>query len=300
MTERRNLYDEISGNKAKSLLLVVFFVLIVIALGWVFGMLTGYGNAGLVLAVFISILMSGVSWFYSDKIVLSLSHARPAGKKEFAYLHHTVEGLSIAAGIPVPEVYVIEDKALNAFATGRDPKNASIAVTTGLLEKLDRQELEGVLAHELSHVKNYDIRYMAMVAVLVGIIALLSDWSLRSFLWGGGNRDKGGGRAGGALIIIGLVFVVLAPIIAQLVKLSVSRKREFLADADGAMLSRNPQGLASALKKISGDGKQLASASNATAHLYFSNPFKENNWLSGLFSTHPPIEERIKRLEAAA
>ncbi len=182
MQERRNLYDEISGNKAKSILLVVFFVLIVIALGWVFGRLTGYGNGGLALAAVVSILMSGVSWFYSDKIVLSLSRARPVEKKEFPYLYNTVEGLAIAAGIPMPKVYVIDDGALNAFATGRDPSHASIAVTTGLLQKMDRQELEGVLAHELSHVKNYDIRYMAMVAVLVGIIALLSDWTIRSFL----------------------------------------------------------------------------------------------------------------------
>lgn len=296
------MYDEISGNKLKSALLVVLFVAIVLALGWVFGQLTGYGSAGIIFAVFISALMSVASWYWSDKIVLSISGARPAEKKEFPYLHNAVEGLSIAAGIAMPKIYVIDDKALNAFATGRDPSNASIAVTTGLLEKLDRQELEGVLAHELSHVKNYDIRFMAMVAVLAGVIVLLSDWTLRSFLWGGGgsDRNRGGGRAGAALVIIGLLFAVLAPIIAQVIKLSVSRKREFLADSDGALLSRNPQGLASALRKIAGDGKQLASASNATAHLYFSNPFKHKNWLSNLFSTHPPIEERIRRLEATA
>lgn len=301
MQERLNLYDQIEGNKLKSVLLVVLFVIIILALGWLFGQLTGFGTGGLIIAVFLAAFLPILSWYYSDKIVLSLSNARPAEKKEFPLLYNTVEGLCIAAGIPMPQIYVIDDKALNAFATGRDPQNAAVAVTTGLLEKANRQELEGVIAHELSHVKNYDVKYMTMVAVLVGVVTMLSDWILRSTFWGG--RDRGGGRGGRAgmyLLLIGIALAILSPLIAQLIRLSVSRKREYLADADGALLSRNPGALASALRKIGGDEKPLAAANHATAHLFFSNPFRDKDWLGNLFSTHPPIEERIRRLEAMA
>jgi len=300
--QRLNLYDQISGNKLKSLLLVIVFTVVVLVLGYVFGRLTGFGYAGVVFAVILSAVMSVGSWFYSDKIALASCSARPANKKEFAYLNNVVEGLCIAAGLPVPKIFVIDDASLNAFATGRDPQHASIAVTSGLLAKLDRQELEGVIAHELSHVKNFDIRYMTMVAVLVGVVALLSNWIMRGAIFGGfsGGNDRNEGKGSGMFFIIGIALAILMPIFAKLISMAVSRKREFLADADGAMLSRNPQGLASALRKIAGDSKPMDSANSATAPLFISNPFKDRNWLSNLFSTHPPIEERIKRLQAAA
>ena len=293
MHQRINLYDQISSNKLKSYLLILFFIVVIVLLGVVFSALFNYGAAGVVAAFAIAIAMSVFSFYYSDSVVLAASGAKEADRKHYAHFHNVVEGLAIAAGIPKPRVYVINDPAINAFATGRDPQHAVVAVTTGSLEKLTRQELEGVLAHELSHVKNYDVRYMAMVAVLVGVIALLSDWLLRSTLFGGRGR-----KVPPWLIIAGLVLAILTPIIAQLVKLAVSRKREFLADADGALISRNPEALASALSKIKRDGEQLSSANNATAHLYFSNPFKKSGWFHGMFSTHPPIDERIAALKA--
>lgn len=296
MHQRVNLYDQISSNKLKSYALVLFFIAVIVFLGVVFSALFNYGAAGVVFAFLLAIFMSVFSFYYSDSIVLAASGAKEAERKYYAHLHNTVEGLAIAAGIPKPRVYVINDAAINAFATGRDPQHAVVAVTTGALEKFTRQELEGVLAHELSHVKNYDVRYMAMVAVLVGVIALLSDWLLRSTLFGGRGRNS---KVPPWLIIAGIALAILTPIIAQLVKLAVSRKREFLADADGALLSRNPEGLASALAKIKSDKHQLSSANHATAHLYFSNPLRAE-WLSGLFSTHPPIDERIAALKAAS
>ncbi|MBW2970673.1 M48 family metallopeptidase, partial [Candidatus Woesearchaeota archaeon] len=240
-----------------------------------------------------------ISYYTGDKIVLKLSRARPLEKGEFPHLWHVIDGLAVAAGIPKPKAYVIEDNAINAFATGRDPEHASVAVTTGAVQKLDRDELEGVVAHELSHIKNYDIRTMLLAAVLVGVVAMLSDFMLRSFFWGRGNRDREGG---GSLQLIGLaigfVMALLAPLIANLIKMAISRKREYLADASGAMLTRYPQGLADALRKIANDNTQIKGASNATAHLYISNPFKKKGFVSNLFSTHPPIEDRIKVLEA--
>ncbi|MBI3588644.1 M48 family metallopeptidase [Candidatus Micrarchaeota archaeon] len=300
MIERTNLYDQIAWNKRKAVLLVLLFIPIVVGLGWLFGRLSGLGNFGLVLAVFISVILSIVSYWYSDSIVLSASGAQPADPKEFRKLHEIVEDISIASGTPKPRVFVINDAAINAFATGRDPQHAAIAVTTGALEKLNRQELEGVIAHELSHVKNFDIRFMAVVAVLVGIVVLLGDWLLRASFLGGRRDDREGGKGGAALFALGIILGILMPIFAQLIRLAVSRRREFLADSDGALLTRNPEGLANALRKIQSDGNQLKAASNATAHLYFANPFKNRNWLSNLFSTHPPIEERIRRLESSA
>ena len=225
-----------------------------------------------------------------------MSSAKPATKKEFPHLFHTVEGLSLAAGIPTPKAYVINSPALNAFATGKDPKNAAVAVTTGLLEKLNRQELEGVIAHELAHIKNYDIRMMLLTSVLIGIIVMMSDFMLRSFLWGGltGRRS---GKTHPALIIISIVFAILAPIIGHMIRLAISRKREFLADATGAQLTRYPEGLASALEKISGSSEQLKSANRATAHMYIANPFKKTKgFFKKAFSTHPPIDKRIQKL----
>jgi len=247
--------------------------------------------------------MAAVGYYASDKIVLTISRARPATKDEFPYLYNVVEGLAIAAGLPAPRCYVIDDTAPNAFAAGRKPETAVICVTTGILEKLNRLELEGVIAHEMSHIKNFDVRLQTLVVVMAGIVALLSDWMLRSFMWGGGRRRggrsrSGSGGAGGILILVGLALAVLSPFIATIIQLAVSRKREFLADASGAMLTRYPAGLASALRKISADTEPLEAANKATAHLYIVNPLKNiKGGVNKLFSTHPPIEERIAALE---
>ena len=289
------MYEQITKNKWLSYFLLAGFFIIVFLLGLIFSVILDWGIAGLFFAALISIIMGLVGYYSGDKIVLSMSKAVLANKKEHAFLINAVDGLAIAAGIPAPKIYVINDSAMNAFATGRDPKNASIAVTTGLMEKLNRTELEGVIAHEMSHIKNLDTRLMVIVAVLVGIVALLSDWILRSMFWGRGNReDKSGAML--VFLVIGIVLAILTPIVAQLIKFAISRKREFLADASGAMLTRHPDGLANALAKISKESNQLKSASKATAHLYISNPFKKG--VASWFSTHPPIEERIKALKA--
>ncbi len=231
-------------------------------------------------------------------MVLGISHAQLVDKKENPYLANVVEGLAIAAGVPTPKTYIIEDSAPNAFATGRNPENSAIAVTTGLLDKLNRLELEGVIAHEMSHIKNYDIRYATLVVVLVGTVALLSDWMRRSFFFRG-RRGRKGGAGGGMIILIALLLAILAPIVAQLIRLAISRQREYLADANGALLTRYPEGLASALEKISKDKEPLEAANKATAHLYIVNPLLEHRGkLNDLFSTHPPAEERIRRLRA--
>ena len=297
------MYEQIAHNKWKSVALVGFFMAFIFVLTWFFEYVTGWGKGGLVLAVVVSMTMAAVGYYASDKIVLTISRARPATKDEFPYLYNVVEGLAIAAGLPAPRCYVIDDTAPNAFAAGRKPETAVICVTTGILEKLNRVELEGVIAHEMSHIKNYDVRLQTLVVVMAGIVALLSDWMLRSFMWGGGRRRggrsrSGSGGAGGILIIVGLVLAVLSPFIATIIQLAVSRKREFLADASGAMLTRYPAGLASALRKISADTEPLEAANKATAHLYIVNPLKNiKGGVNKLFSTHPPIEERIAALE---
>jgi heat shock protein HtpX len=253
--------------------------------------------------VIVSMGMAAAGYYSSDKVVLAISRARPVTKDEYPYLYNVVEGLAIAAGVPTPRCYVIDDTAPNAFATGRNPQNAVICVTTGILEKLNRVELEGVIAHEMSHIKNFDIRLQTLVVVMAGVVALLSDWILRSFFWGGGRRrggraGRGGGGAGAILIVVGLVLAALSPFIATIIQLAISRKREFLADASGAMLTRYPPGLASALRKISADPEPLEAANKATAHLYIVNPLKNvRGAVNRLFSTHPPIEERIAALE---
>jgi len=297
------LYEQISRNKWKSAALVVFFMAFIFVLTWFFEYMTGWGKGGLVLAVVIAMATAAAGYYSSDKVVLAISRARPVKKEEYPYLYNVVEGLAIAAGIPTPRCYVIDDTAPNAFATGRNPQNAVICVTTGILEKLNRVELEGVIAHEMSHIKNYDVRLQTVVVVMAGVVALLSDWMLRSFFWGGGrrrssDRERGGGGAGAVLIVVGLVLALLSPLIATVIQLAVSRKREFLADASGAMLTRYPAGLASALRKISADTEPLEVANKATAHLYIVNPLKDiKGAVNKLFSTHPPIEERIAALE---
>jgi len=294
------MYEQIASNKRKSVLLILFFMAFIFFLAWIFEQLVGMGKGGLVAAFVIAGIMALVGYYGSDNITLAISHARPVTKEEFPYLYNVVEGLAIAAGVPTPKCYVIDDTAPNAFATGHNPKNSVICVTTGLLDKMNRAELEGVIAHEMSHIQNYDIRLQTLVVVMVGVVALLSDWIMRSFWWGGGRRrggrDKGG--AGAILLVVGLVMAAVSPLIAQLVRLAISRKREFLADASGAMLTRYPPGLASALRKIAADTEPLEAANKATAHLYIVNPLKDHaGMVNKLFSTHPPIEERIARLE---
>jgi heat shock protein HtpX len=297
------MYDAQAQNRWRTVLLIAAFTLIVVAIAFVFGdILGGNATAGIAavpLAILFSAGTSLFSYFAGDRLVLAQSRAREVPEGEEKVLRDVVESLAIGLGIPVPKLYVIEDPAPNAFATGRDPKHASVAVTRGLLETMDRSELEGVIAHELSHVGNRDIRVMLLVTVLVGTVALLSDWLLRSMWWGGRSRDRDRGSGGGILLIVGLVLAILTPVIATLIQLAVSRQREYLADASGAFLTRYPQGLASALRKIAADPHVLAVANKATASLYIANPLKDHPFqFDRLFDTHPPIEERIKRLEA--
>jgi len=290
-------YEEISRNKRSSYLLFFFFILFIALLGGIFGYVWGIGYWGALIAFVIAVALVWVSYYNSDKIVLKISKARPATREEFPHLYHTVDGLAIAAGNPKPKCYVIDDSAPNAFATGRDPEHAVICVTTGLLKKMNRAELEGVIAHEMSHIKNYDIRFMMLVTVMVGIVALLSDFMLRTFIFGGHRRSKGGGNA--LILIIALAFAVLAPVAAIFMKMALSRKREYLADASAALLTRYPEGLASALEKLSADKEPLEAANKATAHLYIINPLREHkSRLNNMFSTHPPLKERVERLRA--
>lgn len=290
-------YTAIGKNKRNSVILIGVFLLVIIALGYTFSQI--YGNPGiLVFAVLFSSISALISYYFSDSITLAMSHAVQVDSKTAPELWQVVENLTITAGLPMPRVYVIEDTAINAFATGRNPKHAVVCATTGCLDRLNKTELEGVIAHELSHVGNYDIRFMTLVVVLVGIITLLGDWLLRfSFFGGRKNDDKEGGNV---LAIAGIILALLSPIIATLIQLAVSRQREFLADSSGALLTRYPEGLASALEKIARDPEPLEVANKATAHLYIANPLKNQKdgvgWFSKMFNTHPPIEERIKRL----
>lgn len=308
-------YDHIARNKRESFLLISLFLIIIVALGFVFSRAYGAPEI-LYFAVGFSVLTSLISYYFSDSITLALSQAKEVDRQSNQELYHLVENLCIAAGLPTPRIYIIDDTAPNAFATGRDPKHAVVCFTTGILSKLEKTELEGVVAHELSHIGNYDIRVMTLVVVLVGTITLLADWMLRASFFGG--RRKSGNEGGGQLqiifIIAGLLLAILSPIIAMLIKLAVSRKREFLADASGALLTRYPDGLARALEKISKDTEPLEAANKATAHMYIVNPFHEDrglssakgglgatsaggrSWFARMFNTHPPVEERIKKL----
>jgi len=296
------MYEQIASNKRKSFFLVLFFVALIFVLVWLFGQLTDLGSYAVIPAFVIAVAMTVGSYYASDKIALAVSRAKPISKEDYPYLYNVVEGLAIAAGLPKPRCYIIDDTAPNAFASGRNPQNSVIVVTKGLLQKLNRAELEGVIAHEMSHIKNYDVLVQTLAVVMVGVIVLLSDWIMRSFFWGGQRRrssEKQGGGAGSVLIIVAIALAVLAPIIAQLLKLAVSRKREYLADASGALLTRYPPGLASALRKLAADTEPLEVANKATAHLYIVNPLKDlRGKMNALFSTHPPIEKRIQALES--
>jgi heat shock protein HtpX len=294
------MWEQITANRIKSVVLVVLFVVFVMFLGWIFGRTTVWGPGAMVVAALVAGIGAFVGYFNSDKMVLAISRARPAPPSEFPFLHNTVEGLAIAAGIPKPKVYVIQDSAPNAFATGRNPEHAAVAVTTGLLDKLNRVELEGVIAHEMSHIADYDTLLMTITVVMVGTVALVSDWMMRSFLWGGRRRRvQGGGQAGAIIMLVAIVLAILSPLIAQLIRLAISRKREYLADANGARLTRYPEGLARALEKIALDTEPLEVANKATAHLYIINPLKEHGGgMNSLFSTHPPAQKRIEILRS--
>lgn len=287
------MYREIRNNIVKTIVLISFFSLLLIAVGYAF---SWYYQSSFILyiAVIIAVIQSWIGYFYSDKIALASSRAvGPIKKSDNPLLYNTVENLSITTGLPMPKVYIIPTQAMNAFATGRNPNHASLAVTEGLLQKLNKTELEGVVAHELGHIKNYDIRVMSIVVVLVGVIAIASDFFMRSLWWGGGRRNNENNSPIG--MIIAIVGLILAPIAAMMIQFAVSRSREYLADASGALMTRYPEGLASALRKISQDPVNLETANNATAHLFISNPFKGRK-VSSLFSTHPPVEERIAKL----
>ena len=304
----QTFYQQIGSNRRRSL----FLVFVIMALLGVFGFVIGFAIGGtwqaglvaIVIAVVIALLMTSVSYFAGDSIVLAASGAREVSEQNAPQLMNVVRELSLAANLPVPRIHVINDTAPNAFATGRDPKHASIAVTTGLLEKLDREELQGVIGHELAHVRNLDIRFALLVAVLVGSIALLADFFLRFTFWGGmsgrgSSRDSKGGGGGLVLVmvVVGLILSVIAPIIARFVQVAVSRQREYLADASSVELTRNPYGLERALAKIGSDREVLEVANRATQHLYIVNPIKKfEARASGLMSTHPPIVDRINRL----
>jgi heat shock protein HtpX len=299
-------YDQIAANRRNSFLLALAVIVILGALGFSIGYaLTGDPAGGLgttLFAIAIGLLMSLGSYFAGDQLVLAASAAKEVDEGSAPQLFNVVREMTLAANVPMPRVYVIEDTAPNAFATGRDPKHASLAITTGLLQKLDREELQGVIAHEMSHVRNLDIRFSLIVGVLVGSIALLSDFFLRWTWWGGGprsrgNREGGGGALQAAMMVVAIVLAVLAPIAARLVQLAVSRQREYLADASSVDLTRNPAGIERALAKIAADPEVLEVANRATQHLYFTNPIKKFEERSAnLFSTHPAIVDRINRL----
>ncbi len=294
------LYTQASSNIKKTWFLIFAFLILIIGLGWIFSQVYDSPEILFFAAVF-SIVMSISSYWFSDKIVLSMSGARYIEKKDSPELYRLVENLCIAAGLPLPKIYIINENQPNAFATGRDPKHAVVAVTKGLLGRLEKSELEGVIAHELAHIKNRDTLLQTLVVVLVGIIALASDWFLRISIWGRGSRRRSDsrGNAHALMMVLGVVAAILVPIVATLIRLAISRKREFLADASGALISRYPEGLARALEKISSDPNSISRARNATAHLYIINPFRGEqraSWFSKLFLTHPPTEERIKAL----
>ena len=290
-----NVYEQVAQNKAKSFLIISLFIGFIGIASYFISQALGYGNDLLFLALGISIFTSGASYFWGDKIVLTLNRAIPATRKDYFDFYTVTENLSMANETPVPKIYVIESQAMNAFASGRDPQHAIICATTGLLNKLNRTELEAVVAHELSHIKNYDIRLMMIVSILIGTLSILINTGTRTRLF---SRDNDNDNNIGAVVaIIGFLLMIFAPLIAQLVQLAISRRREYLADSSAVKLTRQPQGLIDALNKISQDTNKLETASTATASLYISNPFKGNK-LASLFSTHPPIEDRIKALKA--
>lgn len=297
-------YQAIAQNKRRSSLIILLFIAFVVGVSYVMAEGMGYSLSVVGWALVISGLISFFSYWYSDKIILGISGAREAKRKEFFDFYTVTENIAMSQRLPMPRLYVIKDTAMNAFATGRDPEHAVVCVTTGLLKRLNRSEIEGVVAHELSHVKNYDIRLMSIVTILVGLVALLSDWFLRMTYWGRGKKrsnNSEGGQAQMIMFVIGLVLAILSPLIAKLIQLAISRRREFLADASGVAMTKNPSGLIKALEKISQDKEPLEVANKATAHLYISNPLKNTHGGVGMFAkmfmTHPPLKERLSALK---
>jgi len=297
----KNFYEQVDENKFRSGLVIAGFVGFISVATYLICYTLGFDLSAVGIALVLSGIFSFASFYYSDGIILSISGAVPANKRDHFELYTVTENMATVAKIPMPRLYVIEDTAMNAFATGRDPEHAVICATTGLIARLNRTELEGVIAHEMSHIKNFDIRLMGIVTILVGLVTLLADILLRTRIRGRSDRDEGG-NVGAILFVAGIVMALLSPLIAQLIQLAISRRREFLADASGASLTKYPEGLASALEKISTDKEPLEAANKATAHLYIANPLKNHHdsisWFAGLFNTHPPVQERIKALRA--
>ena len=299
------MYEQIAANKRKTFLLLIGAVLFAGLIGFVIGSFWGYGPVGIGIALVVATVMSISSYLYGDRMVLASTRAREVSSQEQPRLHNIVEGIAIAAGLPTPRVYVVPEQAPNAFATGRDPEHSSIAVTEGLLSLMNRVELEGVIAHEMSHIQDRDILVGTVVATVVGAAVLMAEFFMRSWWWGGyrGRRgsDSNGGPVTLILFAVGIALLAIAPLAGQIIKFSVSRNREYLADAQGAMLTRYPPGLAGALKKIAGTPTAMRSANNATGHLWLNQPSRiegeRQGTLEKLFSTHPPIQERIRRLE---
>ncbi|MCE5329430.1 M48 family metallopeptidase [bacterium] len=305
------MYQQIAANKVKSAFTIIFFILFIGVIGYLIGFVFDYrygeGNffsiVILIVAFLIALAASFTSYYYSDKIVLQMSNAHPIERESDLRVNYVVEGLSIAAGIPVPRTYIIEDKAMNAFATGRNPKSGVLVLTRGIIDNLNDEELKGVISHEISHIKNYDILLGTVIVIFVGVLSIASNIMLRSFFFGGGrrrsnDRSGGGGLFGIVLLVIGLVLIILSPIIGTMIRMAISRNREFLADSSGALISRYPAGLSNALRKISANSA-VESANSATSHLFIADPLTKKNkpLLANLFSTHPPIEERIRRLD---
>ncbi|MEX0748764.1 MAG: M48 family metallopeptidase [Candidatus Saccharimonadales bacterium] len=290
------MYSAVRKNKLKTVLIIFAFVLLMSALGWVISVTLDTPGFFIPMLIF-AITYAGISYFASAKMAIAMTGAKPVTAQEAPRLYKIVENLSISAGMPMPKIYIVNDPAPNAFATGRDPEHGVVAATTGILDILDDSELEGVMAHELSHVQNYDIRVTSIVIALVTIIAFVSDWLLRIGMFGGlGDRDS---RAGGVMLLVSIVAAIIAPLIAMMLQLAVSRKREFLADASGALMTRYPEGLASALQKIESSARPMRKANNATAHLFLANPFgreKRGQFVRKLFSTHPPTADRVAQL----
>ena len=298
------MYNDITANKRKTVVLIVIFTAVIIAVGWALGQQIDSASSGIIFAVMVATVMNLVGYYKGDAVALAASGAKQVERKDNPNLYNTVENLSIASGLPAPKVFIIDDPSPNAFATGRDPAHASIAVTSGLLQAMNKTELEGVLAHELAHIKNFDIRVMTIIVVLVGTVMLLSDILVRSMWFKDRRSNNDNGQAQLVLMLIGLVLAILSPILAELLKLAISRSREYLADASSALLTRYPEGLASALEKINADKEPLESANKATAHLFITNPLKNRHdrigWFASLFNTHPPVAERIKTLRQMA
>lgn len=296
-------YQAIQENKNKSLLIVTLFITFIVVASYIMAKGLGYGLDIVGISLIVSGITSFFSYYFSDKIILGISGAREAKREEFFDYYTVTENICMGANLPQPKLYVIDDTAMNAFATGRDPDHAVVCATTGLLQKLNRSEVEAVVAHELSHIQNYDIRLMSIVSILVGLVALLSDWMLRMTFYGrrGKDNDSSSGRVQMIMFVVGIVLAMLSPIIAQLIQLAISRRREYLADASGVGMTKNPNGLINALKKISSDKEPLEAANKATAHLYIANPLKNTHnavgMFAGMFRTHPPVKERIAALK---